>query len=107
MAPNSTAWGATFIRYWPERYNQGVQVLRFYDPELDPLSLRDPSYHSCVLLVSAHDANGDGQNESWDFEPIPTLGESTNVAWVWRLDKIYTYFGWFYVPFKLTVQRLT
>jgi len=58
------------------------------------MSLYDPSYHSCVLLVSAYDTNDDGQNDRWDFEPIPTLSESTNVAWVWRLDSgIYTYFG--------------
>ena len=107
MAPDQIAYAATNFHYWPNRKYQDTQFVRFYDDGWDGDNLYNPEATGCVLLVSAHDTNGDGQNESWDIEPIPTLGESTNVAWVsGSVDGVYTYFGWFYVPFKLTVQRL-
>jgi len=107
MAPDQIAYAAAWFHYWPKRIYQDIHVVRFYDDGWDGTNLYNPNSTGCVLLVSAHDTNGDGQNESWDLEPIPTLGASTNVAWVLRADdNIYTYFGWFYIPFKLTVQRL-
>ena len=107
MAPNQTAYAATWFHYWPNRKYLDTQTVRFYDDGWTGTNLYNPEATGCVLLVSAHDTNDDGQNESWDLEPIPTLGANTNVAWVLRADDgIYTYFGWFYIPFKLTVQRL-
>jgi len=107
MEPNQTAFAATWFHYWPKRIYQDKHTIRFYDDGWTGTNLYNPEATGCVLLVSAHDTNDDGLNESWDLEPIPTLGQNTNVAWVLRNDdNIYTYFGWFYIPFKLTVQRL-
>ncbi len=111
MAPNSTAWGGAYFRCFPTGYNRGVQIPRFYYPGMSEASLYNPGSIGGVVFVTAHDNNNDGINESWDFEPIPNLGQNgadTNTAWVWRLDGgIYTYFGWLKIPFRLTVQRLT
>jgi hypothetical protein len=112
MAPNSTAWGAILIQSRPGN-NGPKQVYRFIDPEWtgDMNKLKNPNNTGCVLLVTARDTNGDGQNDSWDLEPIPAitppLYEYSNVAWIYRQDwDIFTYFGWFYVPFEITFQRL-
>ncbi len=107
MAPNQIAYAATWFHYWPNKKYQNTQTVRFYDDGWTGTNLYNPEATGCVLLVSAHDADDDGLNESWDIEPIPTLGANTNVAWVvGSEDGIRIYFGWFYVPFKLTVQRL-
>jgi len=110
MAPNTTAWGGAYFRCFPVGYNRGVQILRFYYPGQGQDGLYNPNAIGCVVFVTANDPNGDGQIDSWDFEPIPNLGENgvvSNTAWVWRLDNnIYSYFGWLKIPFRLTVQRL-
>ena len=107
MEPNQTAYAATWFHYWPNKKYADTQTVRFYDDGWTGTNLYNPSSSGCVLLVSAHDTNDDGLNESWDIEPIPTPGANTNVAWVLRADDgIYTYFGWFYIPFRLTVERL-
>jgi len=107
MEPNQTAYAATWFHYWPDKKYQDTQTVRFYDDGWTGTNLYNPEATGCVLLVSAHDADGDGLNESWDIEPIPTFGANTNVAWILGSeDGVYTYFGWFYVPFKLTVERL-
>lgn len=111
MEPNTTAWGGAYSRCFQTGYNRPVQILRFYYPGLKEEFLYDPSHIGGVVFVTAHDSNDDGQIDSWDFEPIPNLeeyGADTNTAWVWRSDKgILTFFGWFKIPFRLTVQRLT
>ena len=107
MAANQITYVASWFHYWPKNKYQDGYVVRFYDDGWDGTHLYHPDATGCVLLVTAHDTNEDGQNESWDFEPIPTLGQNTNVAWVsGSVGGTYAYFGWFYVPFKLTVQRL-
>ena len=107
MEPDQTAYAATRFHYWPNKKYADTQTVRFYDDGWTGTNLYNPEATGCVLLVSAHDADEDGLNESWDLEPIPTLGANTNVAWVsGSVDGTYAYFGWFYVPFKLTVQRL-
>jgi len=117
MAPNTTAWGAAHFRCFPVGYNRGVQIVRFYYPGQGQGLLYDPNPAvGCVVFVTANDPDEDGQIESWDFEPIPNLFvkdnedkavDITNTAWVWSYYNFYTYFGWFKIPFRLTVQRLS
>jgi len=117
MAPNTTAWGAAHFRCFPVGYNRGVQILRFYYPGQSQPTIYDTNPAvGCVVFVTANDPNLDGQIDSWDLEPIPNLSvnddedhpvDISNTSWVWRFDNnIYTYFGWFKIPFRLTVQRL-
>ena len=107
MAPNLIANAATSFHYWPNKKYLATHTVKFYDDGWTGTNLYNPNAFGCVLLVSAHDTNDDGLNETWDLEPIQNLGANTTVAWVYGSDDgIYTYFGWFYIPFRLTVQRL-
>ncbi len=105
MGPESIQWGAAVFRCMPTVWGKDRYFLRFYNPGFNEDLLCKNS--GCDILVTAHDSNGDGQIESWDFEPILDLGEYTNVAYVYRYyNRVRTCFGWFYIPFKLTVERL-
>jgi hypothetical protein len=106
MAPNLIANAATWFQYRPNKRYLATQTVKFYDDGWTGTNLYNPNAFGCVLLVSAHDTNDDGLNETWDLEPIQNLGANTNVAWVYADDGIHTYFGWFYIPFRLTFQRL-
>jgi hypothetical protein len=99
-------WGAALFRYMPTVWGKDRYFLRFYFPNLSPATICSNS--GCVVLVTGYDLSPyDGQIESWDLEPIPTLGASTNVAYAYRYEnRTRTCFGWFYMPFKLTVERL-
>ena len=99
-------WGAALFRYMPTTWGKDRYFLRFYFPNLSQANICTNA--GCVVLVSGYDQDPyDGQIEKWDLEPIPDLGASTNVAYAYRYEnRTRTCFGWFYMPFKLTVQRL-
>ena len=96
-------WGAAIFLCMPTNWANDRYYLRFYRQGYNSATICSKT--GCDVLVTGYDRNEDGQIEIWDFEPIP--GAYTDVAYVWRYeDRVHTCFGWFYVPFKLTVERL-
>ena len=95
-------WGAGWLRYMPTNWGGARYFLRFYYPGI---CAEENIYKKpyCTFLVTARDPNEDGLIEAWDFEPIM----DNDVAFVYKYeDRTTTPFGWFSLPFKLTVQRL-
>ncbi len=86
MAPNLIANAATSFHYWPNKKYLATHTVKFYDDGWTGTNLYNPNAFGCVLLVSAHDTNDDGLNETWDLEPIQNLGANTTVAWVYGSD---------------------
>jgi hypothetical protein len=96
-------WGAAMFRYMPTNWAGDRYFLRFYREGYNPATICTKT--GCDLLVTGRDLNLDSKIDSWDLEPLP--GEHINSAYAWKYFKeVHTCYGWFYVPFKLTVERL-
>jgi hypothetical protein len=85
----------------PTNWAGARYFLRFYYPGISSAqNICSKPY--CALFVTGRDVNEDGLIDAWDFEPI-----ENDLTFVYKYeDKKTTCFGWFTIPFKLTVQRL-
>lgn len=89
---NTDSRSGTFYAKWDRNYN----------PD-------DPTRKGGYVLVTATDANKDGQVDRWVFSTIPGTDDSANLHRVWQAQKNkfgYCDYGNFKMPFELVLERL-